>query len=83
MVDVGFKPTTTQKTHGLSATPFVTELVRYFRLITCKRFTNSLPKLSLTAIGRIRRSIPCNRSWQYEIRTVYRRVCALVVVRLN
>ena len=48
MVDVGLGPTT-QKSHGLSTTPFVKELVGYFfrvRLTTCTRLTNSLPKLS-------------------------------------
>ena len=47
MVDVGLEPTT-QKTHGLSTTPFVKGISEVLvRLTTCKRLTNSLPKLSL------------------------------------
>ena len=44
---MGLEPTT-QKTHGLSTTPFVKVLVRVVvRLTTCKSLTNSLPELSL------------------------------------
>ena len=47
MVDVGLEPTT-QKTHGLSATPFVMEISgALVRLTTCQRLINILPKLSL------------------------------------
>ena len=43
IIDVGFEPTT-QKTHGLSTTPFVKVISEVFvRLTTCKRLTNSLP----------------------------------------
>ena len=46
MVDVGLEPTT-QKTHGLSTTPFVMVISEVLvRLTTCERLTNSLPKLS-------------------------------------
>ena len=54
MMDVGLEPTT-QKNHGLSTTPFVKENSGVLlRLTTCKRLTNSLPKLSL--LKRARRS---------------------------
>ena len=50
MMDVGVEPTT-QKTHGLSTTPFVKVSSGVLvRLTTCKRLTNSLPKLSLITI---------------------------------
>ena len=53
MVDVGFEPTT-RKTHGLSTAPFVKDISGVLvRLTTCKRLTNSLPKLSLTTVSRI------------------------------
>ena len=52
MVDVGFEPTT-QKTHGLSTTPFVEGIsVVLVRLTTCERLTNSSPKLSLITLAR-------------------------------
>ena len=50
MADVELEPTT-QKAHGLSTTPFVKDVngvLLIVRLTTCKRLTNSLPKLSLT-----------------------------------
>ena len=49
---VGFEPTTpTQKNHGLSTTPFGKVLVGVLvRLPTCKRLTNSLPKLNLGVV---------------------------------
>ena len=44
---VGIEPTT-PKAHGLSTTPFVKVISGVLvRLTTCKRLTNSLPKLSL------------------------------------
>ena len=45
---VGIEPTT-QKTHGLSTTALLVEVL--VRLTTCKRLTNSLPKLSLITLS--------------------------------
>ena len=53
MVDVGLEPST-QETHGLSTTPFIIAISRVLvRLTTCKKLTNSLPKLSLITIHTI------------------------------
>ena len=54
---VGFE-LTTQNPHGLSTTPFVnSEVLLIVRLTTCKRLTNSLPKLGrITRIGFIHQS---------------------------
>ena len=50
-MDVGVEPTT-QKTHGLSTTPFVKVISGVLvRLTTCQMLTNSLPKLSLKTLS--------------------------------
>ena len=61
---VGIEPTT-QKTHGLSTTPFVQEIRRVLvRLTTCNWLTNSSPKLSLTTLHAGRAvSRPVNVGW--------------------
>ena len=67
---VGIEPTT-QKTHGRSTTPFV-KVIRgvLVRLTTCKRLTNSLPKLSLI-------TLPPPETAGYQVGRIYGRTCQL------